>query len=63
MGYWLAVYHERYSGMTEVQAAGTAAGVLAVAGIIGTMWGGRVRPTQVKGRRCETALAQEEKRR
>lgn len=42
VGYWLAVYHERYSGMTEVQAAGTAAGVLAVAGIIGTMWGGRV---------------------
>lgn len=42
VGYWLAVYHERYSGMSEVQAAGTAAGVLAVAGIIGTIWGGRV---------------------
>jgi MFS family permease len=42
VGYWLAVYHERYSDMTEVQAAGTAAGVLAVAGIIGTLWGGRL---------------------
>lgn len=42
VGYWLAVYHERYSGMSTEQAAGTAAGVLAVAGIIGTLWGGRV---------------------
>ena len=42
VGYWLAVYHDRYSGLTEKEAAGVAAGVLAVAGIIGTIYGGRV---------------------
>lgn len=41
VGYWLAVYHERYSGMTEAQAAGTAGALLGLAGIIGTFWGGR----------------------
>jgi MFS family permease len=42
VGYWLAVYHNRYSGFTEKEAAGVAAGVLALAGIIGTLYGGRV---------------------
>src|SRR5690606_8300849 len=39
--YWLAVYHERYSGMSEAQAAGTAGALLGLAGIVGTFWGGR----------------------
>lgn len=42
VGYWLAVYHERYSGFSEEQAAGVAGAVLGVAGIIGTVWGGRM---------------------
>lgn len=42
IGYWLAVYHERYSGFSETQAAGVAGALLAVAGITGTFWGGRV---------------------
>lgn len=42
VGYWLAVYHERYSGFTEAEAAGVAGAVLGIAGIIGTFWGGRV---------------------
>jgi MFS family permease len=42
VGYWLAVYHERYSGFSEEEAAGVAALVLATAGILGTIWGGRV---------------------
>ena len=41
VGYWLAVYHDRYSGLSEAQATGVSAGVLAIAGIIGTFWGGR----------------------
>ncbi|HEY9556037.1 MAG TPA: MFS transporter, partial [Acidimicrobiales bacterium] len=42
VGYWLAVYHERYSGFSEAEAAGVAGAVLGIAGIIGTFWGGRV---------------------
>jgi MFS family permease len=42
VGYWLAVYHDRYSGFTEKESAGVAALVLATAGIIGTLYGGRV---------------------
>jgi len=42
VGYWLAVYHERYSGFSEAEAAGAAGALLAVAGIVGTIWGGRV---------------------
>jgi len=41
VGYWLAVYHERYSGFSESEAAGVAGAVLGLAGIIGTFWGGR----------------------
>lgn len=40
VGYWLAIYHDRYSNMTEAQATGVTAGVLALGGIIGTIWGG-----------------------
>jgi MFS family permease len=42
VGYWLAVYHDRYSDLTETEAAGAAALVLATAGIIGTLFGGRL---------------------
>ena len=43
VGYWLAVYHDRYSGFTEKEAAGRGRwGAGAVAGIIGTLYGGRV---------------------
>lgn len=42
VGYWLAIYHDRYSGMTLTQATGVTAAILAVAGIIGTFSGGRV---------------------
>lgn len=42
VGYWLAVYHDRYSGLTEKESAGAAALVLATAGIIGTIYGGRL---------------------
>lgn len=40
IGYWLAVYHERYSDMTEKEAVGFTALVLAVGGGIGTVLGG-----------------------
>ena len=42
VGFWLTVYHDRYSGMTASQAANTTAGTLALAGIIGTIYGGRL---------------------
>jgi MFS family permease len=41
VGYWLTVYHDRYSNMTYTQAAAVTAVTLAVAGIIGTIYGGR----------------------
>ena len=40
IGYWLAIYHERYSNMTLAQATGFTAAVLAVGGGIGTIFGG-----------------------
>jgi MFS family permease len=42
VGYWLTVYHDRYSNMSYTQAAGLTAITLAVAGIIGTIYGGRL---------------------
>lgn len=42
VGYWLTVYHERYSGMSPAQAAGATAGVLTLGGIAGTLWGGSI---------------------
>ncbi|HVM07497.1 MAG TPA: MFS transporter [Acidimicrobiales bacterium] len=42
VGYWMAIYHERYSNMTLTQATGVTAVVFAFAGIIGTFWGGRL---------------------
>ena len=42
IGYWLAVYHERYSGMGVAQAASFTALVLGVGGGIGTILGGHV---------------------
>ena len=40
IGYWLAVFHQRYSRMSLTKAATVTAGILGVAGIIGTFWGG-----------------------
>lgn len=40
--YWLAVYHQRYSGMSLKQATAVTAGVLSIAGLIGTLWGGSI---------------------
>jgi len=42
IGYWLAVYHQRYSGMGVAQAASFTALVLGVGGGIGTILGGNV---------------------
>lgn len=41
VGSWLTIYHDRYSGMSPRDAAGLTAGTLALAGIVGTLWGGR----------------------
>ncbi len=40
IGFWLVVYHERYSGMTVTQATATTAGVLVTGGLLGTFAGG-----------------------
>lgn len=40
ISYWLAVYHERYSGMTVTEATAFTAAILGVGGIIGTFGGG-----------------------
>jgi MFS family permease len=40
IGYWLAVYHERFSGMSLTEATAFTAAVLAVGGTIGTFAGG-----------------------
>ena len=40
IGYWLAVYHDRFSGMTEKEATAFTALVLGVGGGIGTVFGG-----------------------
>lgn len=37
---WLVIYHDRYSNMTEGQAAAVTGGVLALGGLIGTFGGG-----------------------
>ena len=42
VGFWLTVYHDRYSGMTPSQAGNMTALTLACAGIIGTIYGGRL---------------------
>ncbi len=42
IGYWLAIYHSRYSGMTLAQATAFTALVLAVGGGIGTILGGNL---------------------
>lgn len=40
IGYWLAVFHQRYSGMTLTQATAVTAGILGLAGLVGTFSGG-----------------------
>lgn len=42
VGYWLAIYHQRYSGMTVAQSTVITAVVLGIGGIGGTIWGGRL---------------------
>ncbi|MCC5952779.1 MAG: MFS transporter [Acidimicrobiia bacterium] len=42
IGFWLAVYHQRYSGMTELQATAVTGGLLIFAGLAGTIGGGIV---------------------
>lgn len=40
VGTWLAIYHERYSGMTVTEATVVTGGLLGVGGLIGTLGGG-----------------------
>jgi MFS family permease len=40
IGYWLAVYHERYSGLTVDQATALTATIFATGGLVGTFGGG-----------------------
>ncbi|MBN2624321.1 MAG: MFS transporter [Acidimicrobiales bacterium] len=40
VGTWLAIYHERYSGMTVTEATAVTGGLLGVGGLIGTLGGG-----------------------
>lgn len=42
VGYWLAVYHTRYSDMSVTQATAFTAGVLSLGGIVGTLGGGAI---------------------
>lgn len=41
-GFWLAVYHQRYSGMSVAQSTAVTAFVLGLGGVIGTFWGGSI---------------------
>ena len=40
IGTWLAIYHERYSGMTAGEAVVLTGGILGIGGLIGTLGGG-----------------------
>jgi MFS family permease len=40
IGTWLAIYHERYSGMSVAQATAVTGGLLGIGGLIGTVGGG-----------------------
>jgi len=40
IGTWLAIYHERYSGMSITQATAVTGGLLGIGGLIGTLGGG-----------------------
>jgi MFS family permease len=40
IGTWLAIYHERYSGMSITQATAVTGGLLGIGGLIGTIGGG-----------------------
>jgi MFS family permease len=40
IGTWLAIYHERYSGMSVTQSTAVTGGVLGIGGLIGTLAGG-----------------------
>jgi MFS family permease len=40
IGTWLAIYHDRYSGLTEAQSTALTGGTLGLGGLIGTIAGG-----------------------
>lgn len=40
IGTWLAIYHERYSGMSETEATATTGVLLGLCGLVGTLGGG-----------------------
>lgn len=42
VGYWLAVYHNRYSNLSVARATAFTAAALGLGGVIGTLWGGRL---------------------
>jgi MFS family permease len=49
VGFWLPVYHARYSGFSTTRAAGVTAIILATAGAIGTIFGGRLADRLIRG--------------
>jgi MFS family permease len=40
IGFWLAVYHQRYSGMSVTESTSTTAGIFVAGGLLGTFAGG-----------------------
>ena len=49
IGYWLAVYHERYSGMTVGEATAVTAVIFGAGGVVGTFGGGWLADRAVRG--------------
>ena len=49
IGYWLAVYHERYSGMTVGEATAVTAAIFGAGGVVGTFGGGWLADRVVRG--------------
>jgi MFS family permease len=49
IGYWLAVYHERYSGMSVGEATAFTAAIFAAGGLVGTFGGGWLADHVVRG--------------
>jgi MFS family permease len=49
IGYWLAVYHERYSGMTVGEATAATAAIFGAGGVVGTFGGGWLADRVVRG--------------
>jgi MFS family permease len=59
IGFWLAVFHQRYSGMSLRTATAATGLILGTAGIIGTLWGGSLadRLLQRKGYRARIDMS------